>query len=221
MLTNFWILRLQTVALFYYIPKHFIGPTVTACHICKFPLIPFSLHHHSRKHLDGRKKINTKYSTRFFSPAQSHVSESKRGFPWRRAAIPHPVGAIVWSHTAGTAKESVWSLRASCNGTVALRWVIGNDMHRCSCGSVAGSQYNRLPSMNLSHRAFPTNFPQPDDARPASPPVNREGSQKLYYSLSFSQEDTWGPSGKRVCHLAGRVSLYGCPISPGNKSPRH
>lgn len=117
-----------------------------------------------------------------------------------------PVGAIVRTQTAATTTESVCSLRASCNGTPSLRWVTENDMHRCSG---AGNQYNRLPSMNLSQ--------QPDDAR-LRPPVNRGGSQKLYYSLSSSHEDTRRPREKPVCHLAGRASFYGRPTSPGNKS---
>lgn len=160
-----------------------------------------------------KKSIQSTVPETFFS-AQSHVSEpmsAKRGFSWQKAASLHPTGAIVQNLAVGTAKDSLWSLRASCHGAVAPRWVIENDMHRCSRGSVAGNQYNRLPSLNLSRRTFSTNFPQPDDARP-HPPVNSEGSQKLYYSLSFSQEDTWGLREKRVRHLAGRASLYGCPI---------
>lgn len=109
-----------------------------------------------------------------------------------------------------------WFPPAPCNGNVAPMWVIENDMHRCSLGAVAENQYKRLPSMNLSHWAFATNFPQPDDAR-----WKGRVSRKLYNSLSSSLENTRGKSKKRVCHLAGRLSLYECPISPGNKSPRH
>lgn len=150
-------------------------------------------------------------------------SQWVKGETWVDRKLWFPVGAIVRNPTTGNGKQSPASYTVSCNGpegdTVALKWVIENDMHRCSWGNVAVNPYiNPINEHGTRAHSPPILLARRSGQRS---PVIREPQRTTPWSsiaLTFFQVDTGGGAQeKRICHLAGRGPLYGCLIRTDNK----
>lgn len=169
----------------------------------------FSLQHHGRKHFFQQSAVPETFLSQSHMPPYQWVE--KEAFLTECSDSP-PCG--------NNCMEP--QLLCNCRHHVILKsflkWYRDPKVGHWKCTDLHGALLQEANIMGFHKWTCHTTHSSPISSSQMMPDcillANREGSHKLYYYVSFSQEVTWGLSEK----CASRMSRYGCPSNPDNKS---
>lgn len=197
----------------FYNSTHFISRLVTACHICTFSLETYFFYSATRvvNTWMKKKKKNANCSSRNFCPAQSYVSQPMKSTlnidVWRSASCASYRNQLLVSPKRAS---NPWEFPEMVLWPRTWKWHAQMFPWLCCRKPIKQAAINEPVAPCVPHQ-FPVRW-----CRPPFPSEWRGIPEVL---LLF--KGARGLRKKCVCHLAGRESLYGCPISPTNKSPNH